>query len=105
LTAVRQTIVFQRWLEDLRSHTAQAVILRRLKRFAQGNPGETKSVGGGILELRIHFGPGYRVYYKRTGDTLVILLCGGDKGSQEADILRAKRLAAQEGDTYDFEVD
>jgi putative addiction module killer protein len=59
-----------------------------------GNPGDVKPVGGGVSEMRIHYGPGYRVYYKQTGRTVVILLCGGDKASQDGDIARARELAA-----------
>jgi putative addiction module killer protein len=71
----------------------QAVIARRIERLAPGNPGDVKPVGEGISELRIAFGPGYRVYVKRHGDVLIVLLAGGDKSSQAADIATAKAIA------------
>lgn len=92
---IRQTQVFAAWMHDLRDTQGRAVIARRIERMAAGNFGDHKSVGGGVLELRVPFGPGYRVYYTRRGKELAVLLCGGDKGSQRRDIARARELAGQ----------
>jgi putative addiction module killer protein len=81
---------FSEWLDSLRDKTAQARIRVRLLRVQAGNMGDAKSVGEGVIELRLPIGPGYRVYFGRHGKAIVILLCGGDKSSQEADIERAK---------------
>ena len=89
-----QSEVFSLWLEQLRDVRARAKIAARVRRLALGNPGDVAPVGDGISELRIHYGPGYRVYFTMQGKTIVILLCGGDKGSQAKDIKRAKALAA-----------
>jgi putative addiction module killer protein len=87
------TKVFDRWLQKLRDPQARTRIFERVRRLRDGNPGDSKSVGGGALEMRIDYGPGYRIYYTRHGDALVILLCGGDKSSQRDDIARAVELA------------
>lgn len=87
-----ETIEFARWLGSLRDIRAIAKIADRLKRASNGNFGDHKSVKGGVFEMRIDTGPGYRVYFFRRGKELVILLCGGDKRSQDVDIDRAKRL-------------
>ncbi|MGG6286659.1 type II toxin-antitoxin system RelE/ParE family toxin [Leptolyngbya sp. AN03gr2] len=92
---VRRTAEFLDWLRALRDVQARARIAKRIDRVAMGNFGDTKPVGEGVSELRFAFGPGYRVYYTRQGDVVVILLCGGDKGSQERDIERAKALAKE----------
>ena len=92
---VRRTGAFIDWLVALRDVAARARIAKRIDRIAQGNFGDAKSVGDGVSELRFTFGPGYRVYYTRRGDIVVILLCGGDKGSQEQDIERAKAIARE----------
>ncbi len=84
---------FERWLSGLRDVRGQAIIARRIERLAAGNPGDVKPGGGGISELRIAFGPGPRVYVKRHGDVLIVLLAGGDKSSQAADIAAAKAIA------------
>lgn len=96
---VLRTEDFAIWLKDLRDKVARAKILTRIDRLEDGNPSHGKSVGGGVFEMKIDFGPGYRVYYTRRGVELMLLLCGGDKGTQESDIRRAKTLAAgwQEG--------
>ncbi len=92
---VRQTIVFSAWMAGLRDMQAKARIATRIRRLSLGNFGDVKSVGSGVSELRIDHGPGYRVYFTRTGSTLVILLCGGDKRTQDRDILRAREMAKE----------
>lgn len=87
-----ETPEFARWLGSLRDIRAVAKITDRLKRASNGNFGDHKSVKGGVFEMRIDYGPGYRVYFFQRGKELVILLCGGDKRSQDDDIARAKRL-------------
>lgn len=90
---VRKTEAYARWLDGLRDIRARARVLARVERLAAGNPGDAEPVGEGVSELRINYGPGYRVYYKHQGRELVILLAGGDKGSQAKDIKTALRLA------------
>ena len=90
---VRKTETFANWLDALKDIRARARILVRIERLAAGNPGDVKPVGGGISELRIDYGPGYRVYYKKKGRQVVILLAGGDKRTQSKDIKTALRLA------------
>ena len=90
---VRQTEEFEAWLKHLRDRQAKARILVRIGRLELGNPGDVKPVGEGVSELRIDYGPGYRIYYAQKGMTLVVLLCGGDKDSQDRDIAAAKVLA------------
>ena len=92
---IRQTDEYANWFDGLRDRAAKSRILLRVRRVALGNFGDVKPVGGGISELRIDHGPGYRVYMTRQGDTVVILLAGGDKSSQRRDIERAKRLARE----------
>lgn len=92
---IRQTDVFRAWMRGLRDERGRAVIGRRIERMAVGNFGDHKAVGGGVSELRVPFGPGYRVYYTLRGRELVVLLCGGDKGSQRRDIARAGQLVEQ----------
>lgn len=92
---VRETEVFSTWLRGLRDSQARARIAARVRRLAFGNPGDVKPVGEGISELRIHYGPGYRVYYIQRGTVLIVLLCGGDKSTQTKDIEAAKRLAKE----------
>ena len=91
---VLKTSEFQDWLTSLADQRAQALITARVERFQLGNPGNVRTVGDGISELKIDFGPGYRVYFTRTGKTVVLLLCGGDKSTQAKDIRRAKQIAA-----------
>ena len=98
MVVVRQTRVFARWMSDQRDRQTRARIGARIDRLAFGHAGDVRPVGGGISELRIHFGPGYRVYFVRRGEAIILLLCGGDKGSQPRDIVLAKCLAAQEKD-------
>ncbi|MBE3047499.1 type II toxin-antitoxin system RelE/ParE family toxin [Candidatus Bathyarchaeota archaeon] len=90
---IRKTHEFAEWLDGLGDVRARACILVRIERLAAGNPGDVKAVGEGVSELRIDYGPGYRVYYKKLGNKLVILLAGGDKSTQEKDIKIALRLA------------
>ena len=90
---IRQTDVYARWLEKLRDRQAKARIAVRIRRLSLGNSGDVRPVGGGVSELRIDYGPGYRVYFLKQGATLVILLAGGDKSSQSQDIAEARNLA------------
>jgi putative addiction module killer protein len=90
---IRQTEVFFQWFNSLRDRQARARIDVRIRRLSLGNPGDVKPVGEGISELRIDYGPGYRVYFVQRGQTLVILLAGGDKYTQDQDIKTARELA------------
>ena len=90
-----ETAEFARWLAGVSDAVSKARILLRIQRLAGGHFGDVKSVGGGVSELRIHTGPGYRIYFRRRGRTLVILLCAGDKDSQVRDIARATTLARE----------
>ena len=81
---------FIEWFESIRDKNTQNRIDKRLERLEDGNFGDCQSVGGGVFELRLHFGPGYRIYFGQIDDTLVLLLCGGDKTSQATDIIGAK---------------
>lgn len=82
---------FDEWLRELRDANALARVLARIGRLRRGNPGDCRSVGEGVSELRVDYGPGYRVYFSHQGQTLVILLCGGDKRTQERDIRQAQQ--------------
>jgi len=86
---VKRTDAFDSWLNGLKDSKGRAKIQARIDRLTNGNPGDVGPIGEGLSELRIDFGPGYRVYYARAGRTLYLLLCGGDKGSQDADIKNA----------------
>ena len=90
---IRKTDIFVRWLDGLRDVRARARVQARIERLAIGNPGDVRPVGEGVSELRIDYGPGYRVYFKRIGSEIVILLAGGDKCTQPDDIKTALRLA------------
>src|SRR4051812_31459660 len=92
---VRQTDVFADWFADLRDRQARARITVRIRRLSLGNPGDVKAIGSGVSEMRIDHGPGYRVYFVRRGGTVILLLCGGDKQTQDRDIARAKELARE----------
>jgi putative addiction module killer protein len=92
---LRQTAIFADWFARIRDRSAKARIEAGLDRLALGNPGDVTPVGEGVSESRIHYGPGYRVYYVQRGEVLVILLCGGDKSTQDRDITQAKALARQ----------
>jgi putative addiction module killer protein len=90
---IRKTDIYAEWIDNLRDLQGRARILVRVERLAAGNPGDVMPVGSGVSELRIHFGPGYRVYFTQRGQDLVILLAGGDKSSQATDIQTALQLA------------
>lgn len=90
---IRKTDVFAKWIDELQDIRARARILVRIERLASGNPGDVKPVGEGVSEMRIDYGPGYRVYFKKIGQRVVVLLAGGDKSSQSGDIKTALRLS------------
>ena len=93
MVEIRKTETYTHWLDRLRDIHARARVQVRVERLAAGNPGDVRPVGEGVSELRIDFGPGYRVYFMMRGDAVVILLAGGDKRTQAADIKTALRLA------------
>jgi putative addiction module killer protein len=98
---IRKTDVFKKWVKKLKDTIAKAHIDRRIDRLSNGNPGNVEPIGEGCSEMKIDYGPGYRVYYKMsgqqdTGREIVIILCGGDKSTQDEDIIKAKRLAREE---------
>lgn len=90
---IRQTAIFTRWFANLRDTRAKARITVRIRRLSLGQLGDVKSLGGGVGELRIDYGPGYRIYIAQRGATLVLLLTGGDKSRQSADIQQARDIA------------
>ena len=92
---VRQTAEFSHWLRRLEDDNAAGRILVRIRRAELGNLGDCRRVGGGVTEMRVDYGPGYRVYFARQGEAIVVLLCGGDKRTQARDIKRAKELMEQ----------
>jgi putative addiction module killer protein len=92
---IKQTETFRIWESKLRDTRARTLIAARLFRLAEGLTGDAASVGEGVSELRIHYGPGYRIYFQRRGAVLIVLLCGGDKSGQDRDIAAAKRLAKE----------
>jgi putative addiction module killer protein len=92
---LRQTEIFRKWRTKLKDERGRVLIASRLDRLAFGNAGDVKPVGQGVSELRIDHGPGYRVYFQKRGNTIILLLCGGDKRTQDRDIEIAKRLAAE----------
>ncbi|MBI5657155.1 MAG: type II toxin-antitoxin system RelE/ParE family toxin [Geobacter sp.] len=93
MVEIRKTGLFANWLDNLRDIRAKSRVLVRIERLASGNAGDVKSVGEGVTEMRIDYGPGYRVYFIQRGSELIILLAGGDKSSQSRDIKAAIRLA------------
>ena len=99
MVEIRKTDVFDRWLRNLKDRQAVVKIAARIDRLAFGMPGDVKSVGAGLMEMRIDYGPGYRVYYLPRGAMYIILLCGGDKSSQARDIDRATKLALKHKDS------
>lgn len=92
---ILESDVFSKWLAGLRDRRGKSAILVRLQRLALGNPGDVKPVGRGVSELRISQGPGYRVYFVKRGRLVILLLCGGDKSTQDADIAKALAMAAE----------
>jgi putative addiction module killer protein len=93
MATILRTDIFIGWLNGLRDRRAAARITARILRLADGNPGDVKPVGEGVSEMRIDYGPGYRVYFINRGEAVVLLLCGGDKRTQDRDIALAKQLA------------
>ena len=89
---VRETAEFSEWLDGLRDRAARARIRRRIDQISRGLLGDVRSLGNALWEARVHSGPGYRLYYTRRGETLILLLCGGDKGNQNRDIQRARNM-------------
>jgi putative addiction module killer protein len=94
MAEVRQTAMFRKWLDNLADNRARERIAQRIVRLQAGLVGDVKPVGEGVSELRVDYGPGYHVYFVQRGLVLIVLLCGGDKGSQRRDIARAKKPAA-----------
>lgn len=90
---IRKTAVYERRFAGLRDQQAKGRILVRIDRLVAGNPGDVRAVGEGVSELRITYGPGYRIYYMQRGNVVIVLLCGGDKSGQTGDIAEAKALA------------
>ena len=90
---IRKTKTFAKWLDGLRDMRARALVQVRIERLGTGNAGDAKSVGEGVSEMRIDYGPGYRVYFTKRGSEVIVLLAGGDKRTQDADIRTALRLA------------
>ena len=95
MVEIRQTEVYSRWFDSLRDRKARARIDVRIRRLSLGNPGDVRPVGEGVSELRIDYGPGYRVYFAQHGATLIILLTGGDKRTQKRDIEKALRMSRE----------
>lgn len=93
MRTIQKTDTFLHWIDGLRDLRAKAIIMKRLDRVIAGNSGDVKLVGQGVSELRIDYGPGYRVYFMELGGIMIILLCGGDKSTQDRDIRRAKTMA------------
>jgi len=90
---IQETKFFQKWIQGLKDRIAQSIITARIRRISCGNFGDVKSVGDSVYELRIDYGPGFRVYFVRQGQTVILLLCGGDKSTQRRDIETAVRIA------------
>ena len=101
MPVVRKTNIFKKWMKKLKDTIAKAHIDRRIDRLSCGNPGDVEPIGEGCSEMRIDYGPGYRVYYKDTGREIIIILCGGDKSTQQSDIAKAKQLAREEEEEDD----
>ena len=103
MVEVLKSATFDRWLRRLKDRRAAARVQVRIDRLAADNPGDVKPVGNGVSDLRIDDGPGYRVYYLQDGARLILLLCGGDKASQDNDVLAAKRIAREWKEAKDDE--
>lgn len=95
MVEILKSATFDRWMRKLRDPNARARIQTRIRRLSLGNSGDAQPIGKGLSELRIDYGPGYRVYYMQRGAVLILLLCGGDKRTQQEDIARAKRIAEE----------
>ncbi len=95
MVELKQTETFRKWRQRLKDQRARGLIASRLDRLAYGHAGDVTAVGQGISELRIHHGPGYRIYFQQRGEEIIILLCGGNKSTQAKDIKTAKQLAAE----------
>ncbi len=93
MVEIRQTDEYARWFDKLRDRQARARILVRVRRLSLGNPGDVRSVGEGVSEMRVDYGPGYRIYFTQRGTEVVVLLIGGDERTQQKDIVKAKALA------------
>lgn len=102
---IKQTDVFRKWRMRLKDERARALIASRLDRLAFGHVGDAEPVGQGVSELRIHYGAGYRVYFQKRCDIMIVLLCGGDKSTQAKDIKAAKRMAAEWSERNDGKTD
>jgi putative addiction module killer protein len=94
IMSIRRSSVFKKWLKKLKDARARFRINARIRRLENGNPGDVEPAGEGISEMRIDYGPGYRLYYKEVGKEIILLLCGGDKTTQQEDIKNAKKIAA-----------
>ena len=97
MIVLKRTKVYDRWFNKLKDAQAQAKIVYRTEQIKNGNFGDFKYISDGIFELRIHYGPGYRIYYTKEGDTVVLLLIGGDKSTQQKDIEKAKEIKNAKG--------
>jgi len=95
MNTIVRTAVFDRWLGRLKDVRGKAMIIKRIRSAERGNLGDCRSVGGGLMEMRIHVGPGYRVYFAQRGDLVYILLCAGTKSRQQRDIVRARMMVRQ----------
>lgn len=95
---LKQSATFQKWFRKLKDERGKALITSRLNRLSFGHAGDTAPVGDGVSELRIHYGPGYRIYFIRSGNVVIVLLCGGDESTQDKDIKTAKQIASQWSD-------
>jgi len=95
MVEIIKSATFDRWFRKLRDPKAKARIQMRIRRLGLGNPGDVQPIGSGLSEMRIDYGPGYRVYYMKSSSILVVLLCGGDKHTQQTDINKAKQLAVE----------
>jgi putative addiction module killer protein len=95
MVEIIKSATFDRWLKKLRDRKAKARIEMRIRRLGLGNAGDVQPIGGGLSEMRIDYGPGYRVYFMKSGAFLVVLLCGGDKRTQQNDINKARQLATE----------
>jgi putative addiction module killer protein len=95
---IRRTETFKKYMKNLKDTIGKAQIDRRINRLRKGNPGDCSPIGEGLSEMRINFGPGYRVYFLDSGSEIIVLLCAGDKSTQQSDIEKAKKLAKEEKD-------